>query len=563
MQAARSGHGPGARGAQGARAAQRGHEPDPRLLQVCFGLLVLLEVALRLPGALDPGWRSWPGLALVLLVVTTLATVLLPRARDPLRYVPLVLLDLAVVGMVRLTPEGSAAAILSVLPALWLARHAGRRGVLGAGLGVLVLVSAPGIACTGVGEVQGVDLAGAVLLPLVAVAAGLVIAAGAQRAEVERDEARRRGRELAAALDTIDHQRRTGVAILDTVDVGLLLIDAEGRYVGQNKRHEDFMRLAFPEGHAGAAGQLGQVRQADATTLVSREEMPTHRAARGEEFDDIRMWIGTGSEQRAVSVSARSIRDQEGRHTGSALAYKDVTDFMDALAIKDEFVAAVSHELRTPLTSIVGYLSVLLERDDLPEQAVRHLQVADRNAQRLDRLVGDLLTTAVTDASPTSLQRSACDVVVLVREQTEAAQPVADERGVTLEARVPTEAGAEVDGQRLRQVVDNLVHNALKHTPRGGRVVVSLESGADELAIEVADSGPGIDPAERERVFDRFFRTRASREQVVPGVGLGLAITRDIVAAHGGSIELEEAPGGGLLARVLLPRGDGAVGSGA
>ncbi len=398
----------------------------------------------------------------------------------------------------------------------------------------------------------------ALLAPLVAVASGLVLGAGARRVGAERDEAERRGRELAAALDTIEHQRRTAEAILDTVDVGLLLLDDQGRYVGRNKRHEDFMSLAFPDGHDGVAGQLGQVCHADASTVMEREEMPTHRARLGEEFDDIRIWVGQGAERRALSVSARSIRDESGRQTGSALAYKDVTDFMEAMEVKDAFVAAVSHELRTPLTSIAGYLAVLLERRDLPEQAVRHLAIAERNAHRLERLVADLLSTAVADASPTAVQCAAVDLAALVREQVEAARPVAAARHVQLQVCADGEEAAYVDGQRVRQVVDNLLSNALKHTPAGGWVRVELVPGDDELEVCVSDTGPGIEPAEREQVFGRFVRTRAARDQVLPGVGLGLAITRDIVAAHAGRIELDDSPGGGLRARVLLPRGGGA-----
>ncbi|MEP7739839.1 HAMP domain-containing sensor histidine kinase [Nocardioides sp. 31GB23] len=403
----------------------------------------------------------------------------------------------------------------------------------------------------------------ALLAPLVAVASGLVLGAGARRIGAERDEAERRGRELAAALDTIEHQRRTAEAILDTVDVGLLLLDEQGRYVGRNKRHEDFMALAFPDGHDGTAGQLGQVRHADAVTVMARDEMPTHRARLGEEFDDIRIWVGQGAERRALSVSARSIRDESGRQTGSALAYKDVTDFMEAMEVKDAFVASVSHELRTPLTSIAGYLDVLLERADLPAQAVRHLEIAERNAHRLERLVADLLSTAVADASPTAVQRATVDLAALVREQVEAARPVAAARQVELVGCAAGEVAAYVDSQRVRQVVDNLLSNALKHTPAGGQVRVELVPGDDELEVCVSDTGPGIAPAERDQVFGRFFRTRAARDQVLPGVGLGLAITRDIVAAHDGRIELDDAPGGGLRARVLLPRGGGAVGSGA
>ena len=534
-------------------------QDDPRLLQGGFALLVLLEVALRVPTG-SPTWLSWPAAGLVLLVVVTLATVLAPRPGTPGPYVAVALADLAVVGLTRLTPEGSAAAILSVLPVLWLARHLGRGGAWAGGAAALLLVSGPGLAYAGAG---GPDLARAVLPPVVAVTAGLLVASGVRRAERERVEATRRGHDLAAALDTIAHQRRTAEAILDTVDVGLLLLDEQGRYVGRNKRHEDFMALAFPDGHDGVAGQLGQVRHADASTVMEREEMPTHRARFGEEFDDIRIWVGQGVERRALSVSARSIRDESGRQTGSALAYKDVTDFMEAMEVKDAFVAAVSHELRTPLTSIVGYLAVLLEREDLPEQAVRHLQVADRNAHRLERLVADLLSTAVADASPTAVQRTTVDLAALVREQVEAARPVAAARHVELQVCADGEQAAYVDGQRVRQVVDNLLSNALKHTPAGGRVRVELVPGDDEVEVCVSDTGPGIDPVEREQVFGRFFRTRAARDQVLPGVGLGLAITRDIVAAHAGRIELDDAPGGGLRARVLLPRGGGAVGSGA
>ncbi|ANH40167.1 Sensor protein kinase WalK [Nocardioides dokdonensis FR1436] len=531
---------------------------DPRWLQVGFVLLVGFELLLRLPSDDHLELWSWSVLALAVLVLVTAATFWAPAAlRRPrtsswLRPdLVVVLIDLAALGIIQLDPDGGAVTILVVLPALWWGQRHGRRGALGAGLACLLLVSLPRLLAAGL---DGTSLTRAVLPPTVAVLAGLGIAEAVGRAAAQRDEADRRGRELTEALATIEHQRRTGAAILDTVDVGLLLLDAEGRYVGCNKRHQHFMDLAFPEGHAGVAGQLGLVRCADGTTVMTTEEMPTYRAAHGEEFDDIRIWVGEGDEQRAVSVSARSIRDEEGRYAGSALAYKDVTDFMEALEVKDAFVAAVSHELRTPLTSITGYLEVLLERDDLPAQALHQLGVAERNADRLERLVGDLLTTAVADASPTSLERALVDLGALVREQVEAAQPAASARRIVVEGGAPEEVLLHADGQRLRQVVDNLLSNALKHTPGGGRVSVGLVTSDVDVEIRVADTGPGIDVAERELVFGRFFRTRASRDQVVPGVGLGLSITRDIVVAHGGRIHLDDAPGGGTLARVLLPR---------
>jgi two-component system phosphate regulon sensor histidine kinase PhoR len=117
------------------------------------------------------------------------------------------------------------------------------------------------------------------------------------------------------------------------VDAGLVLIDRSGRYETINRRHHDFMALAFPDGHAGRSGQLGAVYGPDGVVLLSREEMPTYRASRGEEFDDVRIWVGDDTiTRRALSVSARTVHDPEGGFAGAALAYTDVTDFMRALS---------------------------------------------------------------------------------------------------------------------------------------------------------------------------------------------------------------------------------------
>lgn len=185
------------------------------------------------------------------------------------------------------------------------------------------------------------------------------------------------------------------------MDVGLVLLDHSGGYRSTNRRHGDFMRLAYPDGHAGRAGQLGKVFGPDAVSSLMREEMPTYRASHGDEFGDCRIWVGDDPlTRRALSLSARTVRDDGGEFAGAALAYKDVTDVMRALNVKDEFVASVSHELRTPVTSIRGYADLLSERDDLPADAVRQLSVLIRNSERLGRLVADLLYSAQTDAQP-------------------------------------------------------------------------------------------------------------------------------------------------------------------
>ena len=135
---------------------------------------------------------------------------------------------------------------------------------------------------------------------------------------------------------------------------------------------------------------------------LAQHEMPSLRAARGEEYDDIRMWVGSDPvTRRACSVSARSVRDADGTFVGAALAYKDVTDFLRSISVKDDFVAMVSHEFRTPLTSIHGYVSLLLDdADRLHPDDVHYLNVVARNTERLHRLVTDLLASAQHDGRP-------------------------------------------------------------------------------------------------------------------------------------------------------------------
>jgi signal transduction histidine kinase len=384
--------------------------------------------------------------------------------------------------------------------------------------------------------------------------AALAIASALERVRAGWEEAERGRVELGAALETIEHQRRVSDAILDTVDVGLVLLDGNGVYQAMNRRHQAFMRLGYPEGHAGRAGQLGEVYAEDGTTPLRREEMPTHRASRGEEFDDCRIWIGHDPRtNRALSVSARSVRDEAGTFTGAALAYNDVTDFMQAMRVKDEFIASVSHELRTPLTSISGYVSILLEREDLPQQVLTQLEVVDRNADRLRRLVSDLLHTAQADEGPMHVVRSRTDVSEIVRQSVRAAGPAARAAEIDVEVEAPDVLLAVVDPQRMAQVVDNLVSNALKYTPSGGSARVVLGVDGDRLELAVTDTGIGIEAADLARLFTRFFRARHAAEQSIQGVGLGLSITRSIVESHGGRIEVESEVGRGSTFRVRVP----------
>ena len=282
--------------------------------------------------------------------------------------------------------------------------------------------------------------------------------------------------------------------------------------------------------------------------------MPTYRATQGEEFDDHLIWVGSDPlTRRALSVSSKVVRDDQGRLAGAALAYKDVTDFMRALQVKEEFVASVSHELRTPLTSIHGFTSLVLERDDLPDEVRHQLGVVERNVDRLDRLVSDLLQTAQVERGLVHLERERTDIAALVRQSIEEARPAIEAAELTLATRIPKHLIVTVDPQRFSQVVDNLLSNAVKYTPDGGRIEVDLSITHDRVELVVLDTGIGISMRDRTHVFSRFFRAPHAARQSIQGIGLGLSITKAIVDSHGGRIEVESEEGRGSTFRVRLP----------
>jgi PAS domain S-box-containing protein len=222
--------------------------------------------------------------------------------------------------------------------------------------------------------------------------------------------------------------------------------------------------------------------------------------------------------------------------------------------MKDEFVALVSHELRTPLTSIRGYLELLLEDAESFEQThTDWLSVIDRNSERLLCLVEDLLLKAQVNAGKVALTVKEVDIASIVEHSVETGAPVAAARGIALVSSAEPVPPVAADPVRLGQVIDNLISNALKFTPAGGRVEVRASERNGRARIEIADTGTGISPAEQERLFERFYRTAQAQTDAVPGVGLGLSIAKAIVEAHGGTISCESVEGAGTTFAIELP----------
>lgn len=220
--------------------------------------------------------------------------------------------------------------------------------------------------------------------------------------------------------------------------------------------------------------------------------------------------------------------------------------------LKDEFVSSISHELRTPLTSIAGYVELLQEEEEDSEK-LGHLAIVGRNSERLLALVTDLLFAARLQYGRLELERSPVDLRNLVVQSVESAKPRAQAAAVQLDLKV--EDVPEITGEpaKLAQLLDNLVSNAIKFTPRDGHVSVRLTSRPELIRIEVSDTGIGIPDQERERLFERFFRAQSALERQIQGTGLGLYISKAIVDAHDGRIGVDSVPGEGTTFIVELP----------
>jgi PAS domain S-box-containing protein len=244
-----------------------------------------------------------------------------------------------------------------------------------------------------------------------------------------------------------------------------------------------------------------------------------------------------------------------GSAEGAVYAFRDVTKEHRLDRLKSEFVATVSHELRTPLAAVYGAAVTLAQRDlsdreDLRAQLVA--QIAEQS-ERLATIVEDILLTGELEAGRLRLERADVDPVEVARAAVQAAQPRLDD-DAAVELRAAEVGRIETDAGRLRQVLDNLIENAIKYSPNGANAQVRLDSDERSVRILVADEGVGIPPEEHERIFEKFYRLDPAQARGVGGTGLGLYVCRELVERMDGRISVESTPGVGSTFTVELPR---------
>jgi two-component system phosphate regulon sensor histidine kinase PhoR len=248
---------------------------------------------------------------------------------------------------------------------------------------------------------------------------------------------------------------------------------------------------------------------------------------------------------------ARAINEMAGKLGDDIVRLKKLE------RVRSEFLGNVSHELRTPLFSLQGFLETLLDGAiDDPSVNREFLEKAHRHAQRLNLLLNDLIEISRIESGEMQMSVRSFPIQDFLEHMVEEMRPQAEQKSLTLRLAdgIPSDEQAFGDRDRLKQVMVNLIDNAIKYTDAGGSVTLSAECGGDRCAICVADTGIGIPEEHHSRIFERFYRVDKDRSREVGGTGLGLAIVKHIVEAHGGRIAVASRPGKGSEFRFTLKR---------
>jgi len=386
---------------------------------------------------------------------------------------------------------------------------------------------------------------------ITAVARGLAQGQGGRRVAVRsRDEIADLGHvvnQMAENLETrlteISEDRVRLQAVLSSMVEGVLVLDRECKVLLMNAAIERMFLL-------------------EESTVLGRplievfRHRPLHQLVQkvlesgADQSEEVVMFV---PEERIFTVQA-SVSEKGG--VAAVLVFHDVSNLKRLERIRKDFVANVSHELRTPLTSIKGYIEALIDgaKDD-PQKCVEFLGIIQRHADQLNALLADLLQLSTIESGQYQWQRGTVSISHLIDKAVHLLRPQADKKGQTISIGSSEGVGPVTgDADKLIQVLINLIDNAVKYTPKGGRITVEARQRPGDVELTVSDTGIGIPPMEIPRIFERFYRVDRARSREMGGTGLGLSIVKHIVEAHGGKVSVESQFGKGSRFIVTLPK---------
>jgi PAS domain S-box-containing protein len=366
---------------------------------------------------------------------------------------------------------------------------------------------------------------------------GLVaqMAAAVRNARLQKEQARLEAAEAAARA--VAAEREQAAHVLEAVGHGIFLVDGDGRVLLWNRAAE----LVTGQRSQAVLGQRVAEAFPEWDALAARIPVAEGAAARSVtlpvELRGTDLWL-----------SFVAVRSAEG----IVYAFRDVTSERRLEEAQSDFIATISHEVRTPMAALYGAAETLLRRELTPEQSRQLLEMIATQAARLSHVTEEVLLATRLDRGDLRVDREPVDVEELVRASVDAVRPALD-ASMALDVEVADEVGtAAGDPDRIQQVLVNLLDNAVKY----GRspVVVRVEPFDGTVRISVADSGPGITPADQQRIFEKFYRGDPQLARAPGGTGLGLYISRELVRRMGGRLEVRSEPGAGATFVVELPR---------
>ena len=346
-------------------------------------------------------------------------------------------------------------------------------------------------------------------------------------------------RQLQSTLQEVESERTKLSTLFLHLTAGVVAFNQSGEVIHSNPAAEEMLGQAIPVGGAVTYGDLFQDMVPLETVLTTDRDCLEIETVWGERI--LLLLLAPFNREKQVGV---------------LVVVHDVTQQVKNETMRKEFVANVSHELRTPITNIRSYAETLAENPDLPpDTTASFLGVILSESDRMTHIVQDLLTLSRFDSGHSELNLTTFPFAGLLEESCQAMRIEAQRRGHTL--RLEGTGGLpaiRADRERISQVVMNVLSNAIKYTPDGGRIVLTAGCTTDRVWLEVADNGIGIPPEDRDRIFERFYRVDKARSRESGGTGLGLSIAQEIVRQHQGSLTLVDRPGPGTTLRLELKR---------
>ena len=358
--------------------------------------------------------------------------------------------------------------------------------------------------------------------------------------------------------------------ILGSVTDGVVVADTNGKFLLFNAAAERFVGIGATDATPDKWSQQYGSFLPDGVTLFPPNELPLVRAMRGESLDGVELFIRNANvpEGRLLSIAGRPLRGEDGALKGGVVVLHDITlqkRAQEALLqakeeaertskFKDQFLSTMSHELRTPLNAVLGFSDLLADPryGPLNEKQRRYIDHIHTGGKHLLSLISDILDLSKIEAGRMELAMESITVDASFAEVLSVIQPLADKKSHVLSTSVEAGLAVRADATRFKQVLMNLLGNAIKFTPHGGRIELAAHLDGGSIRIEVRDNGPGIPPEEERRIFEAFYRLRESGKKT-EGTGLGLAITQRLVELHGSELSLKSQVGLGSCFYFSLP----------